>query len=373
VHVFIGFTMFATDAVDIAEVQPGVLRLRLPSWRAQADGVNVWLLRDVLDTPHGPRPGWMVLDTGPDTPLVRALWQAVFAHRLLGGLPVLRVCVTRAHPDNAGLARWLCEWWSTGLGDCPLWISAGEFYAAHRAAGNLSLGVELAVQMAASHGVQDATALDEVRAFALERAQAVPQLPNRFRRLMNGRSLMLGVGNEQRTLTCMAGWGYSVEGMSLYCHQSQTLFAGDMLCPDAPTALHIGPDEPDGDAVHLLLDGLEALRDLPRGVTLYSARGERQMALATRVAEMQAHSATLLARVLAACGQDGPTTAYALARTQAADRSLVEAPHTLAQFAAASAQGLSTTIACLNALWHAKLVEREKRQGVWWFWERGRL
>ena len=39
---------------------------------------------------------------------IQALWQAVF-ERHLDGLPLLRVCVTRAQPDNAGLARWLCE------------------------------------------------------------------------------------------------------------------------------------------------------------------------------------------------------------------------------------------------------------------------
>jgi glyoxylase-like metal-dependent hydrolase (beta-lactamase superfamily II) len=364
-----------TGAIDIAEIQPGVLRLRLPSWQFGAEGVNVWLLRDSFDTPHGRRLGWTVLDTGPDTPHVRALWQAVF-ERHLDGLPLLRVCVTRAQPDNAGLARWLCEWWSAGAVDCQLWISAGEFYAAHRAAQSVSLGVELAVQLAASHGVHDAAALDGVRGHALAQAHVAPQLPNRFRRLVAGRGITLGWPDQQRVLTCLVGWGHSVEAMSLYCHQSQTLYAGDMLCPDTPTTVGVTPDDPEADAVHLLLDSLESLRDLPPGVTLYSARGQRQVPLSLRVSEMQAYCAAQLAAVLTACG-GGPTTAHALtlqlpllASPQPGMTQPQPQPPSQPQ-PQPLAPALSTAIACLNALWHARLLERESRQGVWWFWVRG--
>lgn len=355
-----------TGSIDIVEIQPGVLCLRLPSLQLPADPVNAWLLRDCLDTPHGPRPGWTVLDTGPDTPQARALWQTVFADHL-DGLPVLRVCVTRAKADNAGLARWLCEWWSAGAGggDCPLWISAGEFYAAHRMVHSASLGVELAVQFAASHGVQDAAALDGIRAYAVRQADGAPRLPNRFRRLVAGRGLALGQADHQRMLTCLVGWGHAVEGMSLYCHQSQTLYAGDMLCPDRPTIVRVAPEEPDADAVHLLLDSLETLRDLPPGVTLYSARGRGLVSLSQRVSDMQAYWAAQLAEVLTGCSS-GPVTAHALTQRW------TPVPATTAALAEPQplVPALNKTIACLNALWHARLLERESRNGVWWFHSR---
>jgi glyoxylase-like metal-dependent hydrolase (beta-lactamase superfamily II) len=224
----------------------------------------------------------------------------------------------------------------------------------------VSLATELAAQFAASHGVQTPFELEVVKAHAHMHAERVPKLPNRFWRLVGGRGFMVGEADQQRMLTSIVGRGHSVEAISLYCHQSKALYAGDMLCPDTITALRLAPDEPEADAVHLLLDSLELLRDLPAGVSLYSAHGLRAMALGDRVAEMQTHYADQLALVLRACA-GGAITAYELTQ-QWAPQSLGQAVRPPLPDA------LSLTVAYLNALWHARLVERENRAGIWWFW-----
>jgi glyoxylase-like metal-dependent hydrolase (beta-lactamase superfamily II) len=100
------------------ELAPGIrwIRMGLPF---ALDHINLWLLRDTLDGPHGPIQGWTVVDCCVDIPAARTQWEAVF-ESALEGLPIVRVIATHMHPDHPGLAL-LCERWNA-----PLWISATD-------------------------------------------------------------------------------------------------------------------------------------------------------------------------------------------------------------------------------------------------------
>lgn len=81
---------------DLIEVAPDILRLRLPMDEG-IDHVNLYLVRDGV--------GWLLFDTGVDTPDARACWERLLAGPLAGGLT--RIVVSHHHPDHLGLARWL--------------------------------------------------------------------------------------------------------------------------------------------------------------------------------------------------------------------------------------------------------------------------
>jgi glyoxylase-like metal-dependent hydrolase (beta-lactamase superfamily II) len=129
------------------ELAPGIrwIRMGLPF---ALDHINLWLLRDTLDGPHGPTQGWTVVDCCVDIPAARTQWEAVF-ESALEGLPIVRVIATHMHPDHLGLAHWLCERWNA-----PLWISATDYYTALAAStGTLFPSTEALSDFYRSHGL----------------------------------------------------------------------------------------------------------------------------------------------------------------------------------------------------------------------------
>ena len=98
------------------EVAPGVHWLRMPLPMAGLDHINLWLLED--------GDGWVIVDTGLNTDITRAHWQALFDGPM-AGRPVRRVIVTHYHPDHLGLAGWLCARWGV-----PLEIARTEYLMA---------------------------------------------------------------------------------------------------------------------------------------------------------------------------------------------------------------------------------------------------
>lgn len=86
----------ATD--DLIEVARGILRLRQPLDEG-IDHVNLYLIRG--------RSGWLLFDTGVDSPAARTQWERLLAGPLSDGID--RIVVSHHHPDHLGTARWLHE------------------------------------------------------------------------------------------------------------------------------------------------------------------------------------------------------------------------------------------------------------------------
>jgi glyoxylase-like metal-dependent hydrolase (beta-lactamase superfamily II) len=307
------------------QVAPGVrwLRMGLPF---ALDHINLWLLRDEMDGPAGPVPGWAVVDCGVANERTRADWEQVFAHELQG-LPVLRVIVTHMHPDHIGLAHWLTERWSTpdrGLGagppqagasppvgqrsgaaasvgarECRLWISATDWNAARTASNQSATGFsgESAARFFALHGLADPTSLAGVRARSGYYASLVPQVPPRYRRLMDGMRLRIAA-HEWR---CIVGYGHAPEHIALHCPALNLLIAGDMVLPRISTNVSVYELEPESDPLPLYLDSIAALRTLPADTLVLPSHGKPFTGLHERIAQLHAHHDERLAEVLQAC------------------------------------------------------------------------
>ncbi len=275
------------------EVAPGVHWLRMPLPFA-LDHINLWLLRDVCEGVEG----WTIVDCGVATDATRALWAQLFASELQG-LPLLRVVVTHMHPDHLGLAHWLCERWSTPERECRLWISATDWNASRMGTRRDGFDAEGAARFFALHGLVDPAALAQVRLRSDYYPSLVPQVPGRFRRLMDGQALRIG----GRAWRCIAGYGHAPEHISLHCPEIDTLISGDMVLPRISTNVSVSHLEPEGNPLPLYLRSIAALRALPSGTLVLPSHGKPFTGLHARIAQLEAHHDERLAEVMLVCSE----------------------------------------------------------------------
>jgi glyoxylase-like metal-dependent hydrolase (beta-lactamase superfamily II) len=290
------------------EVAPGVrwLRMRLPF---ALDHIHLWLLRDELDGV----PGWTVVDCGIADEDTRAAWRQILAQELRG-LPVLRVLVTHMHPDHIGLAHWLTRRFSrlrepgdppvqdlgppAAVDDCRMWISGTDFNAARIASRSTTgHGGEAAARFFAAHGLVDPQALAKVRARGSYYASMVPQVPERYRRLMDGQRLSIG----GQTWECLAGYGHAPEHIALHCAALGVLISGDMVLPRISTNVSVIDLEPEADPLPLYLDSLQRLLALPQDTLVLPSHGRPFVGLHTRIGQLRAHHEARLHEVMQAC------------------------------------------------------------------------
>lgn len=318
------------------EVAPGVrwLRMSLPF---ALDHINLWLLRD-RDAESG-REGWAIVDCGITNDATRAAWEQVFANEL-DGLPVLRVIVTHMHPDHIGLAHWLTERWGARL-----WISATDYNAARLASQSTTgFGGESAAAFMASHGLTDPEAVDKVRKRSNYYASMVPQVPPRFRRLMDGDELRIG----DHDWRCHAGHGHAPEHISLHCRALRVLVSGDMVLPRISTNVSVIDLEPEGNPLPLYLASIERMRALPADTLVLPSHGKPFRGLHARIDQLIGHHDERFDAVLEACAR-APQTAASLLP--------VLFRRTLDLHQTTFAMGES--IAHLHALWQRGRLRRE--------------
>ena len=225
------------------EVAPGIhwIRMALPF---ALDHINLWLLRDEVDGPSGPVPGWTVVDCCISSDASKAQWESIFAS-VLQGLPILRVIVTHMHPDHIGLASWLCDRW-----DARLWISATDFNVARIASqGSTGFGGESAAHFFAQHGLTDPDAVAKIRGRSNYYPSMVPSVPVRFHRMMDGDRIRIG-GHDWR---CISGYGHAPEHIALFSESRGVLISGDMLLPRISTNVSVHDAEPESNPLTLFL------------------------------------------------------------------------------------------------------------------------
>ncbi len=334
------------------EVAPGIkwLRMGLPF---ALDHINLWLLKDEIETTAGRTAGWTVVDCCIDRAESRAQWQSVFENEL-EGLPILRVIVTHMHPDHIGLAHWLCETWSADGAPCRLWISATDFNAARVASSSTTgFGGEAAARFFALHGLVDDDSQEKIRARAGYYRAMVPDVPRSFRRLMDGKTLRIGADNWR----CIAGYGHAPEHIALACDARGLLISGDMVLPRISTNVSVYDLEPEADSLTLFLASIDRFGDLPDDTLTLPSHGRPFTGLHTRIAQLHDHHRDRLAEVRDACAAQACSAADIVPV-------MFKRPLDLHQMTFAMGEAL----AHLHALWHdGELVRKLEGDGIYRF------
>ena len=310
----------AGETMDVAE---GVkwIRMGLPF---ALNHINLWLLRDEIDGPHGKVQGWTIVDCCIDKPESRAQWQQIFDTQLQG-LPILRVICTHMHPDHIGLAHWLCDMWKV-----PLWISSTDYNAARNASSSsTNFGGQAAADFYASHGLVDPDSVAKIKARTGYYPSLVPAVPNSYHRMMDGDLIRIG-GQDWR---CISGYGHAPEHIALYLpaptapaepaprisrmggaanlgaaqRSAPILISGDMVLPRISTNVSVFELEPEGDPLKLFLHSIKKYLALPADTLVLPSHGKPFTGMHQRIAQLQTHHADRLAEVIQACSQQ-PTS-----------------------------------------------------------------
>jgi glyoxylase-like metal-dependent hydrolase (beta-lactamase superfamily II) len=234
---------------ETLEIAPGVhwLRMQLPF---ALDHINLWALED--------GDGWTVIDTGMQTPDIAAAWRTLIAGPM-GDRPVKRVICTHMHPDHIGMAGWL-----TRRFNCRLWITRLEYVTCRMLVADSTREAPAdAIRFYRARGWDD-DALEDYKARFGRFGKMVYQLPDSYRRVVDGEELLIG----GRVWRAVVGRGHSPEHLSLYCahervaHEcSGLLISGDQVLPKITSNVSVFPTEPDADPLTDWLESLASIKE----------------------------------------------------------------------------------------------------------------
>lgn len=318
---------------EVREVAGGVWWLRMPL-PFRLDHINLYLLRHAS--------GWVVVDTGMNTPETRETWTRVLAE-VCAGQPVLAVICTHFHSDHAGLAAWLTERFR-----CALYMTAGEFQWLHvRPPGGEAPWAFVDFYRKAGFGQERIDALHA----AIQNTHFRPLPCTGFRRLRQGSRLRIGT----RTWTVQVGSGHSPEHACLYAADDGLLISGDQVLPRITSTVGVQPTEPEADPLRDWLRSIEHLRTVPDTVLVLPAHERPFFNLHRRLDQLQAHHQGHLARMLAHCVEP----------RNALDLMALLFPRVSGSFDELMALG--ETLAHANYLMAEGALVREERGGLLWY------
>lgn len=272
------------------EVARGLWWLRQPLPLA-LNHINIYLLDD--------GDGWVLIDTGMNTPQTHTLWEEIIASSL-DGKPIKTVIVTHMHPDHVGMAGWLTERFRA-----PLWMSQAEYYQA-RTFSTMPKGLAWStLQFVRQNGLGD----DYIEYLSQQMprfSEAVSPMPAAFRRLADGQVLEIG-GNRWRVIT---GSGHSPEHVCLYNEERRLLISGDQVIARISSNVSVMAVEPDANPLPLWIDSLNNLFQLPADTLVMPSHHLPFVGLHERLRELIDHHDDHLNALIDACVE--PKTALEL-------------------------------------------------------------
>lgn len=270
---------------QVQEVAPGVLWLRMPL-PFSLDHINLYLLQH--------EHGWVIVDTGLNTPQSAAVWEQVFVD-VFDNAPVLAVIVTHFHYDHSGMLGWLADRFR-----CPVYMSQSEYQALY-----VSVPKSDEPHWAVTRFYQRCGLTEqEVAGFlpVMQENFYTTQAPASFHRLQENDLLKIG-GRRWRVVI---GSGHSPEHVCLYSEDDQLLIAGDQILPRITSSICVMVTEPEANPLGDWLASLRRFHSLPDSLLVLPAHERPFHGLHHRLGQLQQHHKTHLAALVEAA--DRPRT-----------------------------------------------------------------
>lgn len=258
----------APECGEVIRAAAGVYWFHMPLPISLAR-INLWLLQD--------GDGWVVVDTGMNSPEALSAWETAFETHLKG-MPVKRVIVTHMHPDHIGMAGWL-----TRRFDCDLWISRTEFMMCHSLVADTGKEApKEAIEFYRAAGFSDQD-LQQYRKRFGNFGAAIGELPRTFHRLVDGQTFEVN----RRQWQVVVGSGHSPEHVCLYCPELGVLISGDQVLPRISSNVSVFPMEPAADPLTEWLDSCDRLRrQLPDDLLVLPSHQEPFYGLHARLGQL---------------------------------------------------------------------------------------
>ena len=275
---------------EVVEISADLKWLRLPMPYA-LDHVNVYLLR--VDK------GWLVIDTGLDSPENRAIWEDVFSGPFKGETMVGIYC-THYHVDHAGLAGYLADRLRV-----PLLMSYEEYFTLCGWPMDLQEVHWQHAEFFRRAGLPNELLPGSLVMFDF--TQEISPPPPSFVRLREG-NLLAMAGGDWRIMT---GEGHSPEHALLFSAQRATLFSGDQLLPRITSNVSVSVVNPHDEPLSCWLASLDRLAELPDEVLVLPGHGLPFRGARARVEELRRHHDERFRMILDACA-DADLSAYEL-------------------------------------------------------------
>ena len=254
------------------------LRMPLPM---SLNHINLWLLRD--------GPGWVIVDTGIDTPTTREHWQKVFADDM-GGDPATHVVATHLHPDHAGCAGWLVREFGVDL-----WMTREEYLLCRLLIADTDVQAPAeAVSFYRAAGFSDeqlATYQDNFGMFG----RVVGALPNAHRRMKDG-DVQNFAGHDWEVVI---GRGHSPEHACLYDAERNILISGDQILPTISPNVSVWPTEPLANPLQDFFESIDKLEaKIPDDVLVLPSHGKPFRGAHVRLEELRREHTDKLSALL---------------------------------------------------------------------------
>lgn len=281
---------------EAVELAPGVHWVRLPLAGALRH-INVWLLED--------GDGWTLVDTGLNSPEVRAAWQGPL-HDYLRGRPLRHLICTHHHPDHAGLATWLQARYH-----CAIWMSEAE-EAVMRRLERTWYEAEWREARLNAYRAEGLEVTEQLRQFMIVETYrgAMSGIPRRIERhVADGEVLQIGAHRWNARLLR----GHTDGQLVLVETDAKLMIAGDQILPRITSNVGVYPERADQDPVASYVDSFDELDPIaadPQLLVLPS-HGNVFRGLDIRLEQLRRHHAETLERLLAL--MDAPATATQLA------------------------------------------------------------
>ncbi len=231
---------------ETMQVAQGIHWLRMPL-PFKLDHINLWLLED--------GDGWVIVDTGICTDVVKAAWETLFKGTM-AGRPVNKVIVTHFHPDHAGLAGWLCEKFNA-----PLIMPITEWTFGRMLHLDDQAHTEAGFRSFYKRAGFTPELMDTIGRRAGGYKKNVSPIPTAFERISDGQNISIG-GRDWRMIV---GRGHSPEHACLYCEDAQVLISGDQVLPKISPNVSVWPQEPEGMPLALFIESIDRIRHAVSG------------------------------------------------------------------------------------------------------------
>ncbi len=329
----------APGAGETIRIADGINWARIPM-PGSLGHINSWLLDD--------HDGVAVVDTGICLTICSDAWKALYAGALKDRR-ITRVIGTHLHPDHIGLAGWIAK-----KHDVKLWMTRGEMLTARAIVADSSDTApdEVVAQSRAAGWDEDTIAEQRARGWNMFQ-RMIFTLPRSYVRITDGERLDFGK-HRWRVVT---GSGHSPEHACLWNEREGVLVSGDQVLPRISSNVSVNITEPDADPLGEWLASIDKLiATVPGDVVTCPAHGEPFRGLHVRLMALRDEHRMRLYKLAEAIAEKPM-------------RAVDSFPLLFNRPIGGHNQNLATgeAFAHLKRLEVEGRVQREDRDGVWWY------